>query len=72
MQTLALVVFILVGTALIAALSVTLYLALPQLLWDGAARHGRFSGLGVRNPPSGKTAGHAPAAGPGRLLGQTV
>jgi hypothetical protein len=72
MQTLMVMVFILVGMTFMAGLSVALHGALPSSLRDGAARHGRFSGLGTRSPPCGTTAGNAPVADRECPLGQPV
>jgi len=55
--------------ASIAFASLAAFVLIPPSLWDGAARHGRYSGLGRSNPPSGKIPGNAPAAGLGWFLG---
>jgi hypothetical protein len=57
MQTFAVVIFSLVGMAAMAALSIALYRLLPVSIWEGAARHGRFAGLGTsdRQPDTAST-----------------
>ena len=45
MEVFGLVVLTLIGMALVAGVSVTLYAALPQSLLECAELHGRFRGL---------------------------
>lgn len=45
MQVFGLMVFTLIGMALVAGVSVALYAALPQSLLECAELHGRFRGL---------------------------
>lgn len=68
MDALGLVLAIVASIAFIAAFSMTLYAVLPPSLWDEAARHGRFAGLGMSNPPSGRIAGNARVTRPGWRL----
>jgi hypothetical protein len=43
METVGLVIFTVVGMALIAGLSVVLHAALPESALDSASRHGRYA-----------------------------
>ena len=45
MYLIGLIVFTLIGMALIAAVSVALYASLPRSLLESAEQHGRFGGL---------------------------
>jgi hypothetical protein len=48
METIGLVIFTVLGMALIAGLSVALYAALPKSALDFTSRHGRYAALGTR------------------------
>ncbi len=62
MQTFGLVIFSVLGMAVIGALSMAFYMLLPASMLERAAGHGRFSGLGRRDglrngPGKGRLAG---------------
>lgn len=48
MQTIGLVIMTVIGMALVAGLSMTLYMVLPQSVLECSAHHGRFAGLDTR------------------------
>jgi hypothetical protein len=50
METIGLVMFTVIGMALIAGLSVVLYVALPKSALDFISRHGRYATLGTGVP----------------------
>jgi hypothetical protein len=50
MDTLGLVIFTMLGMAVIAGLSTVLYAALPKSVLDFTSRHGRYAALGTRVP----------------------
>ena len=47
MQMMSLMIFTVIGMALFAALSLTLYQALPRSVLESGARHGRFADFGT-------------------------
>jgi hypothetical protein len=51
MEVIGLMIFTLIGMALIAAVSVALYTALPRSFLECAELHGRFRGLQQRDAP---------------------
>jgi hypothetical protein len=54
MEVIGLMIFTLIGMALIAAVSVALYAALPRSILECAELHGRFRGLQRDEPvPNG-------------------
>ena len=62
MQAFGLIVLFLAGAAGVTALSVSLYVRLPQALLDHAQRHGRFQGLAEQETLArGTRAGEPPA-----------
>ena len=50
MEVIGLMIFTLIGMALIAAVSVALYASLPRSFLESAEQHGRFGGL-LRDAP---------------------
>lgn len=70
MYVIGLIVFTLVGVALIAAVSVALYASLPRYLLESAEQHGRFGGLQRDQPlPNGTPMSSMPDLA---LTGQTT
>jgi hypothetical protein len=57
MNDFALATVVIGAVALVASLSAAPYFLLPQSVWDCAARHGRFAGLGIRGSPHNFTSG---------------
>jgi len=50
MYLIGLIIFTLIGMALVAAVSVALYASLPRSFLESAEQHGRFGGL-LRDAP---------------------
>jgi hypothetical protein len=70
MQVFGLMVFTLIGMALVAAVSVALYAALPRSFLEFAELHGRFRGLQRDVPlPNGTPVDSMPE---GALTGQAA
>jgi hypothetical protein len=70
MEVIGLMIFTLIGMALIAALSVALYAALPRSFLECAELHGRFRGLQRDEPvPNGTPTSSMPEMA---LSGQTA
>ena len=70
MYVIGLIVFTLVGTALVAAVSVALYASLPRSFLESAEQHGRFGGLLRDEPlPNGTPTSSMPELA---LTGQTT
>jgi hypothetical protein len=70
MEVIGLMIFTLIGMALIAAVSVALYAALPRSFLDCAELHGRFRGLQRDEPlPDGTPTSAMPEIA---LSGQTA
>ena len=59
MQMMSLMIFTVIGMALFAALSLTLYQALPRSVLECGARHGRFADFGTNGRADRKPAGNA-------------
>jgi len=65
MQTIGFVGFFAAATAVVTAVSVSLYAALPKAVLGYAEAHGRFQGLANRDTLAGGTrAGEPPATRP--------
>jgi hypothetical protein len=70
MEVIGLMIFTLIGMALIAAVSVALYAALPRSILECAELHGRFRGLQRDEPvPNGTPTSSMPEMA---LSGQTA
>jgi hypothetical protein len=70
MYVIGLIVFTLIGMALIAAVSVALYASLPRSFLESAEQHGRFGGLLRDEPlPNGTPTSSMPELA---LTGQTT
>ncbi len=68
MQVIGLIAIFSAGAALITALSVSLYAAVPKAVLAYAERHGRFQGLPNRETLAGGTrAGQPPAGRPVKM-----
>jgi hypothetical protein len=72
MQTFELVIFIVIGMALIAGLSFALYRVLPASMLERATGYGRYSGLGTPDDLQGRTAGNAAVTGLDALSGRSA
>jgi hypothetical protein len=72
MQMMDLVVFTVIGMALFAALSLTLYRALPASVLECGARHGRFADFGAHGRADQRPAGNMPVTDYEALQGQSV
>jgi hypothetical protein len=70
MHLIGLVMLVFLCFALVAGLSVTLYLVLPQSMLESATRHGRYVGLGTQNRWGDTPAGNTPVTSRASLLGQ--
>jgi len=71
MDTIVPVSLMVVGMALVAALSAALYVRLPKAIFASASRHGRYAGLGLQKPSNDTPAGNTPV-GMDLLHGQTA
>jgi hypothetical protein len=58
MQMMSLMIFTVIGMALFAALSLTLYQALPRSVLESGARHGRFADFGTNGRADQRPAGN--------------
>jgi hypothetical protein len=66
------VVFALLGMAVIAGTSLSIYSMLPRAVLDLASEHGRYIGLGTRDRVIDNTSGNTPVANVGSLQGQSA
>jgi hypothetical protein len=71
MSTIGLIMLAIIGTTLVAGLSIAMYAALPEAMLDAATRHGRYVGLGTREVLD-DTAGNAPISDTPSLQGQSA
>lgn len=72
MYTLELMAMAMAGVGLIAALSFTMYSALPNAAFDMAAEHGRYSGLGIAGARIDQTPGNRRDVRLGSLQGHSA
>jgi len=63
MQMIGWVALFFVGAAVVAGVSVSLYVALPKAVLAYAERHGRFQGLSAGDKVAGGTRASEPPAG---------
>jgi hypothetical protein len=61
----------LLGMAVIAGISLSIYASMPRAVMSFAAEHGRYKGLGNRDEVN-HTSGNTPVAGLGSLQGQSA
>lgn len=70
MQSIELVIFAMIGTALYLGLSMALYLGLPRFALECGSRHGRYAALGTRDRVDHPPGGNARMTTLGALQGQ--
>jgi hypothetical protein len=70
MQTIGLVIFAVIGTALYSGLSMALYLGLPRFALECGSRHGRYAALGTRDRVDHTPTGNGRMTVLGALQGQ--
>jgi hypothetical protein len=72
MHTIALVIFTVIGVALYAGLSMSLYMGVPRFAMECGSRHGRFAALGTRDRENRRPTGRTRMTGVGALRLQSA